>query len=59
MAADYERAIDAAAAAPAHPDRPLPPHATSDGTALARRLAGQVGVAVDFLSGARRDAGAG
>ena len=58
MAADYERAIAAAAAAPANPARPLPPHATSDGTALARRLAGQVGVAVDFLSGARRDAGA-
>jgi len=49
MAADYERAIAAAAAAPADPGRPLPPHATSDGTTLARRLAGQVGVAVDFL----------
>ena len=62
MAADYERAIAAAAAAPAvipsDGPPPLPPHATSDGTALARRLAGQVGVAVDFLSGARRDAGA-
>jgi len=62
MAADYERAIEAAAAAsPVVPseraDRPLPPHATSDGTALARRLAGQVGVAVDFLSGARADTG--
>jgi len=50
MAADYERAMAAAAAAPADPGRPLPPHATSDGTTLARRLAGQVGVAVDFLS---------
>ena len=63
MAADYERALAAAAAAPSvvrsgRAGRPLPPHATSDGTALARRLAGQVGVAVDFLSGARRDAGA-
>jgi glycosyltransferase involved in cell wall biosynthesis len=62
MAADYERAIEAAAAAPPvvpseRADRPLPPHATSDGTALARRLAGQVGVAVDFLSGARADTG--
>ena len=50
MAADYERAMAAAAAAPADPGRPLPRHATSDGTTLARRLAGQVGVAVDFLS---------
>ena len=54
MAADYERAIEAAAAAPAvvpseRAGRPLPPHATSDGTALARRLAAEVGVAVDFL----------
>jgi glycosyltransferase involved in cell wall biosynthesis len=51
MAADYERAMEAAAAAPAYPARPLPPHATSDGTALARRLAAEVGVAVDFLRG--------
>ena len=54
MAADYERAIEGAAAAPAvvpsrRTGRPLPPHATSDGTALARRLAAEVGVAVDFL----------
>jgi glycosyltransferase involved in cell wall biosynthesis len=54
MAADYERAIEAAAAVPAivpseRAGRPLPPHATSDGTALVRRLAAQVGVAVDFL----------
>jgi glycosyltransferase involved in cell wall biosynthesis len=54
MAADYERAIEAAAAAPAvvpsdRAARPLPPHATRDGTALARRLAAEVGVAVDFL----------
>ena len=50
MAGDYERAIAAAAAAPAHPARPLPAHVTDDGTTLARRLAGQVGVAVDFLT---------
>jgi glycosyltransferase involved in cell wall biosynthesis len=50
MAAAYERAIEAAAAAPAHPGRPLPAHATADGSAKARRLAGEVGVAVDFLS---------
>ena len=54
MAADYERAIEAAAAAPAVvpsglAGRPLPAHATSDGTALVRRLAAEVGVAVDFL----------
>ena len=49
MADDYERAIQAAAAAPARPDRPLPPHVTVDGTALVRRLAAEVGVAVDFL----------
>jgi glycosyltransferase involved in cell wall biosynthesis len=49
MAADYERAIQTAAAAPARPDRPLPRHVTVDGTALARRLAAEVGVAVDFL----------
>jgi hypothetical protein len=50
MTADYERAIAAAAAAPSHPGRPLPAHVTRDGTALVRRLAGEVGVAVDFLS---------
>jgi glycosyltransferase involved in cell wall biosynthesis len=50
MADDYERAIQAAARAPARPGRPLPPHVTADGTALARRLAAEVGVAVDFLS---------
>ncbi|MEO5819517.1 MAG: glycosyltransferase family 4 protein [Vicinamibacteraceae bacterium] len=50
MAADYERAIAAAAAAPVRPSRPLPAHVTSDGTALARRLAADVGVAVDFLA---------
>ena len=55
MAADYERAIEAAAAAPAvvpsaRAGRPLPPHATNDGTALVRRLAAEVGVAVDFIS---------
>jgi glycosyltransferase involved in cell wall biosynthesis len=50
MAADYDRAIAAAAAAPAHPGRPLPAHVTVDGTARARRLAAEVGVAVDFLS---------
>jgi glycosyltransferase involved in cell wall biosynthesis len=49
MADDYERAIQAAAAAPTRLGRPLPPHATTDGTALARRLAAEVGVAVDFL----------
>ncbi len=49
MAADYERAIEVAAAAPVRPGRPLPPHVTVDGTALARRLAAEVGVAVDFL----------
>jgi glycosyltransferase involved in cell wall biosynthesis len=54
MAADYERAIQAAAAAPAlswaaRAGRPLPPHATWDGSRLARRLAAEVGVAVDFL----------
>jgi glycosyltransferase involved in cell wall biosynthesis len=54
MADDYERAIHAAAAAPAQSwadrtGRPLPPHATGDGTALLRRLAAEVGVAVDFL----------
>ena len=54
MAADYERAIEAAAAAPAvgssvRAGRPLPPHVTDDGTTLARRLAAEVGVAVDFL----------
>jgi glycosyltransferase involved in cell wall biosynthesis len=50
MAADYEAAMAAAAAAPARPGRMLPPHATADGTGLARRLAAEVGVAVDFLS---------
>jgi glycosyltransferase involved in cell wall biosynthesis len=55
MADDYERAIQAAAAAPAlswaeRAGRPLPPHATWDGSALARRLAAGVGVAVDFLT---------
>jgi glycosyltransferase involved in cell wall biosynthesis len=54
MAADYERAIAAAAAAPAvippeRAGRPLPSHVTDDGTTLARRLAAEVGVAVDFL----------
>ena len=49
MADDYERAIQAAVAAPVQPGRPLPPHVTVDGTALARRLAAEVGVAVDFL----------
>ena len=54
MAADYERAIEAAAAAPAvgssvRAGRPLPPHLTNDGSTLARRLAAEVGVAVDFL----------
>jgi glycosyltransferase involved in cell wall biosynthesis len=49
MADDYERAIQAAAAAPVHPGRPLPAHVTEDGTALARRLAAEVGVAVDLL----------
>jgi glycosyltransferase involved in cell wall biosynthesis len=49
MADDYERAIQAAAAAPPTPDRPLPAHVTADGTALVRRLAAEVGVAVDFL----------
>jgi glycosyltransferase involved in cell wall biosynthesis len=49
MADDYERAIQAAAAAPARPARPLPAHVTWDGTALARRLAADTGVAVDFL----------
>jgi glycosyltransferase involved in cell wall biosynthesis len=51
MADDYERAIQAAAAAPANPGRPLPAHATEDHTSLARRLAAGVGVGVDFLSG--------
>jgi glycosyltransferase involved in cell wall biosynthesis len=55
MAGDYEQAIQAAAAAPAlswaaRTGRPLPPHATWDGSALARRLAAEVGVAVDFLT---------
>jgi glycosyltransferase involved in cell wall biosynthesis len=49
MADDYERAIQTAAAAATRPARPLPPHVTVDGTALARRLAAEVGVAVDFL----------
>jgi glycosyltransferase involved in cell wall biosynthesis len=49
MAEDYERAMAAAAAAPARPDRALPAHVTADGSALARRLAAKVGVAVDFL----------
>jgi glycosyltransferase involved in cell wall biosynthesis len=50
MAADYERAIAAAAAAAVHPGRALPAHVTEDHTGLARRLAAGVGVAVDFLS---------
>jgi glycosyltransferase involved in cell wall biosynthesis len=55
MADDYERAMQAAAAAPApvpseRAGRPLPPHVTVDGTALVRRLAAEVGVAVDFLA---------
>ena len=50
MADDYERAIQAAAASPARPARPLPAHVTADGSARARRLAAEVGVAVDFLS---------
>jgi glycosyltransferase involved in cell wall biosynthesis len=50
MVEDYERAIAAAAAAPARPSRPLPAHVTADGSARARRLAAEVGVAVDFLS---------
>jgi glycosyltransferase involved in cell wall biosynthesis len=49
MADDYERAIQAAAAAPAHPGRPLPAHVIEDHTGLARRLAAEVGVAVDLL----------
>jgi glycosyltransferase involved in cell wall biosynthesis len=54
MADDYERAIQAVAAAPAlswaeGAGRALPAHATWDGTALARRLAAEVGVAVDFV----------
>ena len=49
MAADYERAIQAAAAAPAAPGRPLPAHVIEDHTGLARRLAAEVGVAVDLL----------
>ena len=49
MADDYERVIRAAIAAPVQPGRALPPHVTADGTALARRLAAEVGVAVDFL----------
>jgi glycosyltransferase involved in cell wall biosynthesis len=54
MADDYERAIQAAAAAPAvvpwgRAGRPLPSHVTTDGTALVRRLAAEVGVAVDFI----------
>jgi hypothetical protein len=51
MAEDYARAIAAAAASPPQPARPLPAHATADGTALARRLAADSGVAVDFLEG--------
>ena len=56
MADDYERAIRAAAATPAlswaaQAGRPLPLHATWDGSGLARRLAAEVGVAVDFLTG--------
>jgi glycosyltransferase involved in cell wall biosynthesis len=50
MAGDYEAAIVAAASAPAAPGRPLPAHVTEDGTARVRRLAAEVGVAVDFLS---------
>ena len=50
MADDYERAIQAAAAAPANPGRPLPAHVTEDHTGLARRLAAEAGVGVDFLS---------
>ena len=49
MAADYERAIAAAIATPP-PTRPLPAYVTEDHTGLARRLAAEVGVAVDFLS---------
>jgi len=49
MAADYERAVTAAIATPP-PSRPLPAHVTEDHTGLARRLAAEVGVAVDFLS---------
>ena len=50
MAADYDQAIAVAAAAPSRPGRPLPEHITADGTLRARRLAAEVGVAVDFLS---------
>jgi glycosyltransferase involved in cell wall biosynthesis len=55
MAADYERAIEAAAAvAPAADSarwgRPLPAHVTADHSVHARRLAAEVGVAVDFLA---------
>jgi glycosyltransferase involved in cell wall biosynthesis len=54
MAEDYERAIQAAAAGPTaglaeRTGQALPPHVTDDGSALARRLAAEVGVAVDFL----------
>jgi glycosyltransferase involved in cell wall biosynthesis len=54
MVEDYERAIQAAAAAPPsgwaeRSGRALPAHATADGSRLARRLADEVGVAVDFL----------
>ncbi len=58
MVDDYEQAIAAAAATPAvvpaeRAGRPLPPHVTVDGTARVRRLAAEVGVAVDFLRSPR------
>ncbi len=53
MAEDYERVLAKAIAAPALPPRGLPPHLTADGSELARRLVGEIGVAVDFLNPCR------
>ncbi len=50
MTADYERALAEAAALP-HPPAPnaLPAHARADGTGTLRRLAGEMGIAVDLI----------
>ena len=50
MTSDYERALAEAAALP-HPPAPnaLPAHARADGTGTLRRLAGEMGIAVDLI----------
>jgi glycosyltransferase involved in cell wall biosynthesis len=55
MAADYEHALAAAVdlAPPDPATRGLPPHLLADGTAGLRRLAAEVGAAVDFLDAPR------